>query len=234
MMNFIEKSNKVLLFIAAIVVIIAIGKDMISDLLRKDYSEPRVRVIDDSDAEMQKHKPKLEKRYIGQIKDVHILEVTSDKVLETKAYSPNADMMIVSSSFSLSSNAVNLMFTKAGEKNTLLFKTNALIVNFSPTQSKETEYHNTLSKNIYSVAIKDTNRDGFLNQDDNKTFMVSAHDGSMLKSVLDNIEGYKVINNDVVLLYTKTGNDTSYYTFEVLSGKLAKLDTSLPLTNDDG
>lgn len=46
MMNFIEKSNKVLLFIAAIVVIIAIGKDMISDLLRKDYSEPRVRVID--------------------------------------------------------------------------------------------------------------------------------------------------------------------------------------------
>jgi len=226
-MNFIEKSNKVLLFIAAIIVIIAIGKNIISDLFRKDYSEPKVQIIEHGDTQNGEQKPKLEKRYVGQIKDVHILEITSDKIVEEQYYSANADMMIVSSSLSLSSNAVNLMFTKAGEKNNLLFDNNALIVNFSPTQARETEYLNILSKNIYSVAKLDTNKDGFLNQDDNKELMVSAYDGSNLKSVMDNIEGYQMINNDMVLVYSATDSDTFYYTFNVLSGELLKLDTNL-------
>jgi hypothetical protein len=226
-MNFIEKSNKVLLFIAAIIVIIVIGKNLISDLLRKDYSEPKVQVIDHSNAQKEDQKPQLEKRYVGQIKDVHILEITSDKIIEEQSYSGNADMMIVSSSLSLSSNAVNLMFTKAGEKNNLLFENNALIVAFSPAQAKETQYRNILSKNIYSVARKDTNKDGFLNQDDKKELLVSEYDGKKLTSIMDNIEGFQIINNDVVLLYTATGSDTFYYTFNVLSGELLKLDTNL-------
>lgn len=155
-MSFIEKSNKILLFIAAIIVIIAIGKNIISDLLRKDYSEPKVQVIDHNDALEEDQKPKLEKRYVGQIKDVHILEITSDKIVEEQSYSANTNMMIVSATLSLSSNAVNLMFTKAGEKNNLLFENNALIVDFTPTQSRETEYRKILSKNIYSVARQDT------------------------------------------------------------------------------
>ena len=227
-MNFIEKSNKILLFIAAIIVIFAIGKNIIIDLLRKDYSEPKVQVIDHNDALKEDQKPKLEKRYVGQIKDVHILEITSDKIVEEEqSFSASAKMMIVSSSLSLSSNAVNLMFTKAGKKNNLLFEHNALIVDFSPTQSRETEYQNILSKNIYSVARQDTNKDGFLNQYDNKELLVSEYDGTKLKSVMDNIEGYQVISNDVVLLYTATDSDTFYYIFNVLSGELLKLDTSL-------
>ena len=226
-MSFIEKSNKILLFIAAIIVIIAIGKNIISDLLRKDYSEPKVQVIDHNDALEEDQKPKLEKRYVGQIKDVHILEITSDKIVEEQSYSANTNMMIVSATLSLSSNAVNLMFTKAGEKNNLLFENNALIVDFTPTQSRETEYRNILSKNIYSVARQDTNKDGFLNQDDNKEFLVSEYDGTKLKSVMDNIAGYQVISNDLVLLNASTDSDMFYYTFNVLSGELLKLDTNL-------
>ena len=226
-MSFIEKSNKILLFIAAIIVIIAIGKNIISDLLRKDYSEPKVQVIDHNDALEEDQQPKLEKRYVGQIKDVHILEITSDKIVEEQSYSANTNMMIVSATLSLSSNAVNLMFTKAGEKNNLLFENNALIVDFTPTQSRETEYRNILSKNIYSVARQDTNKDGFLNQDDNKEFLVSEYDGTKLKSVMDNIAGYQVISNDLVLLNAATDSDMFYYTFNVLSGELLKLDTNL-------
>ncbi|WP_286267013.1 hypothetical protein [Thalassotalea atypica] len=226
-MDFIEKSNKVLLFIAAIIVIIAVGKSIISDFFRKDYSEPKVQVIDQSDADKEEQKPKLEKRYVGKIKDVHILEITSDKIIEEQSYSSNAEMMIVSSSLNLSSNAVNLMFTKAGEKNHLLFENNALIVEFSPIQLKETEYRNILSKNIYSVAKKDTNKDGFLNQNDKKELLVSEYDGSHLKSVMDNIEGYQIISNDMVLVYTKESSDTIYYTFNVLTSELTKLDTNL-------
>lgn len=223
-MNFIEKANKVLLFIAALVVIFAIGKSLISDLFKSGYFAPKVQVIEHSAA--LDEEPKLQKNYIGQIKDVHILEITSDKIVNQKPYSANAEI-IVSSALSLSRNAVNLMFTKAGEKNKVLFKNNVLIVGFSPVQLKETSYQSVLSKNIYSVVRNDTNKNGFLNSDDQKELLVSEYDGSGLKSIMDNIEGYQLISNNMILIYTKPESETLYYIFDVLSGELVKLDTSL-------
>ena len=223
-MNFIEKANKVLLFIAALVVIFAIGKSLISDLFKSGYSAPKVQVIEHSAA--LDEEPKLQKNYIGQIKDVHILEITSDKIVNQKPYSANAEI-IVSSALSLSRNVVNLMFTKAGEKNKVLFKNNVLIVGFSPVQLKETSYQSALSKNIYSVVRNDTNKNGFLNSDDQKELLVSEYDGSGLKSIMDNIEGYQLISNNTALIYTKPESETLYYIFDVLSGELVKLDTRL-------
>ena len=223
-MNFIEKANKVLLFIAALVVIFAIGKSLISDLFKSGYSAPKVQVIEHSAA--LDEEPKLQKNYIGQIKDVHILEITSDKIVNQKPYSANAEI-IVSSALSFSRNAVNLMFTKAGEKNKVLFKNNVLIVGFSPVQLKETGYQSVLSKNIYSVVRNDTNKNGFLNSDDQKELLVSEYDGSGLKSIMDNIEGYQLISNNTALIYTKPESETLYYIFDVLSGELIKLDTRL-------
>ena len=223
-MNFIEKANKVLLFIAALVVIFAIGKSLISDLFKSGYSAPKVQVIEHSAA--LDEEPKLQKNYIGQIKDVHILEITSDKIVNQKPYSANAEI-IVSSALSFSRNAVNLMFTKAGEKNKVLFKNNVLIVGFSPVQLKETSYQSVLSKNIYSVVRNDTNKNGFLNSDDQKELLVSEYDGSGLKSIMDNIEGYQLISNNMILIYTKPESETLYYIFDVLSGELVKLDTRL-------
>jgi hypothetical protein len=68
---------------------------------------------------------------------------------------------------------------------------------------------------------------GFLNQYDKKELLVSEYDGSKLTSVMENIEGYQIINNNLVLVYTATEDDTIYYTFNVLSGELLKLDTNL-------
>ena len=226
-MNFIEKSNKVLLFIAAIFVIVAIGKNILRDLSSKDYSEPKVQVIKHDDTQKEKQKVKLEKRYVGKIKEVHLLEVTSDQIIEEQYFSENSNMITVSSSLSLSRNAVNLMFTKIGEKNNLLFESNALIVEFSPTQEKETQYQKILNKNLYSVAKSDSNNDGFLNEHDKKDLLISEYDGSKLTSIMDNIEGYRVIENNSVLIYTATESDTLYYTFNVLTGELLKLDTNL-------
>ena len=223
-MNFIEKSNQVLLFIAAIVVIFAIGKSLISGLFKSGCSAPKVQVIEHSAAFDEE--PKLQKNYIGQIKDVHILEITSDKIINQKPYRANAEI-IVTSALSLSRNAVNLMFTKTGEKNKVLFKNNGLIVGFSPVQLKETSYQSVLSKNIYSVVQNDTNKDGFLNSDDQKELLVSEYDGSGLKSIMDNIEGYQLISNNTALIYTKPESETLYYIFDVLSGELVKLDTRL-------
>jgi len=226
-MNFIEKSNKVLLFIAAIFVIIAIGKNVVRDLFSKDYSEPKVQVIKQDDTQKENQKINLEKRYVGKIKDVHLLEVTSDRIIEEQSFSANANMIVVSSSLGLSSNAVNLMFTKVGEKNNLLFDRNALIVEFSPTQINETQYQKILNKNLYSVAKLDSNNDGFLNKQDKKDLLISEYDGLKLTTVMENIEGYRIIENNSVLIYTAKESDTLYYIFNVLTGELLKLDTNL-------
>lgn len=121
-MDFIEKSNKVLLFFAAIMVIILVGKDVLRDIIRKDYSPPTVQVIKSDDAQAIEHNVKLEKQYVGLIKDVHIFEITSDSVIQEQPYSSSAERIVISSGFGLSENAVNLMFTKIGEQRKLLFE----------------------------------------------------------------------------------------------------------------
>ena len=126
-MDFIEKSNKVLLFFAAIFVIIVVGKNVLEDIMRKDYSPPTVQVIKSDDTKAIEQKVKLEKQYVGLINDVHIFEITSDRVVQEQPYSSSAERIVISSSFGLSENAVNLMFTKIGEQRKLLFEKNALM-----------------------------------------------------------------------------------------------------------
>ena len=73
----------------------------------------------------------------------------------------------------------------------------------------------------------DSNNDGFLNKHDKKDLLLSEYDGSKLTTVMENIEGYRIIENNSVLIYTATESDTLYYTFNVLTGELLKLDTNL-------
>ena len=225
-MGFIEKSNKVLLFFAAIFVIILVGRDVFRDIMRKDYSPPTVQVIKSDDAQAIEQKAKLEKQYVGLIKDVHIFEITSDRVIQEQPYGSSAERIVISSSFDLSENAVNLMFSKIGEQRKLLFEKNALIVEFSPSRDKQTQYEEILSKNVYLVAKYDSNNDGFLNRNDNKELLVSEYDGSNLTSVMDDIKDYEVVDNDLVLIYSASDTDTLYFIFNIRTGELQKLDTA--------
>ncbi|GGW64021.1 hypothetical protein [Alishewanella tabrizica] len=97
---------------------------------------------------------------------------------------------------------------------------------FSPSREKQTQYEKMLSKNIYSVAKYDSNNDGFLNQHDQKELLISEYDGSNLMSVMNDIRGYKVVDNDIVLIYSGSELDTSYFIFNVKTGALQKLDTA--------
>ncbi|RVT40518.1 hypothetical protein EMM73_19610 [Rheinheimera sediminis] len=225
-MGFIEKSNKVLLFFAAIFVIILVGRDVLRDIMRKDYSPPTVQVIKSDDAQAIEQKAKLEKQYLGLIKDVHIFEITSDRVVQDQPYSSSAESIVISSSFGLSENAVNVMFTKIGEQRKLLFEKNALIVEFSPSRDKQTQYEKILSKNVYLVAKYDSNNDGFLKRNDKKELLVSEYDGTNLMSVMADIKGYEVVDNDIVLIYAASDLDTLYFIFNIKTGELQKLDTA--------
>lgn len=223
---FIEQSNKVLLFFAAIFVIIVVCKNVLEDIMRKDYSPPTVQVIKSDDTKAIEQKVKLEKQYVGLISDVHIFEITSDKVVQEQSYSSSAERIVISYSFGLSENAVNLMFTKIGEQRKLLFEKNTLIVEFSPRRDKQTQYDKILSKNIYSVVKYDTNNDGLLNYHDKKELLVSEYDGSNLTPVMDDIKGYKVVDDDLVLIYSASDTDTLYFIFNIITGELQKLDTA--------
>lgn len=225
-MGFIEKSNRVLLFFAAILVIILVGKEVLRDIMRKDYSPPTVQVINSDDTSAIERKVKLEKQYVGLIKDVHIFEITSNAVVQEHPYSASVERLVISSSYDLSNNAVNLMFTKLGQQRKLLLENNALVVEFSPSRDKQTEYEKTLSKNIYSVAKYDSNNDGFLDQNDKKELLVSEYDGSNLTSIMDDINGYEIVDNDTVLIHRTLEQDTLYFILDVKTGELQQLDTA--------
>lgn len=220
--KFIDNANRVLLFIAAIIVIIAIGKDILRDIFRESYSEPSVQVVEKShDSSIQK-KPNFEKRYIGKIRDAFIIEVTSDMVFVEEQNVYNTAMIDYSSPFTLSSNAVNMIISKVEGKKTKLFKENLLISGFYPIRSNETDRTFDLSKNIFLVVKQDTNSDGFLNSKDKKELLISDYDGSNLMSVISNISTHRIIDNDVILLNI----DSELYVFNVHTGDLNKIDTS--------
>ena len=220
--KFIDNANRVLLFIAAIIVIIAIGKDILRDIFRESYSEPSVQVVEKSHGSSIQKKPNFEKRYIGKIRDAFIIEVTSDMVFVEEQDVYNTAMIDYSSPFTLSSNAVNLIISKVEGKKTKLFKENLLISDFYPIRSNETDRTFDLSKNIFLVVKQDTNSDGFLNSKDKKELLISDYDGSNLMSVISNISTHQIIDNDVILLNI----DSELYVFNVHTGDLNKIDTS--------
>jgi len=228
-MGFIEKSNKVLLFIAAILMIFAIGKEIISDFFRNVYTQPTVHVVKKDLTDNKTEKITLIKRYVGSINDVHIIELTSDTVMKLQGFTANSALINSPSTsfYGLSLNAVNLMFTKAGSKNRVLFKHNSLIVDFSPAQLGEEKYHYKLTRNIYLVAKADTNQDGVLNSDDTKDLYVSAYNGEALSSVISNIQNFSVIDDDLLLIEQNSDEGSSFYIYNVLSSDIIKLDTKL-------
>jgi len=76
------------------------------------------------------------------------------------------------------------------------------------------------------VAKYDSNNDGFLNRNDKKELFVSEYDGTNLMSVMDDIKGYEVVDNDIVLIYAAPNLDTLYFIFNIKTGELQKLDTA--------
>ena len=74
-----------------------------------------------------------------------------------------------------------------------------------------------LERNIYLVTTSDTNKDGFLNYEDAQTLYVSEYDGAELKVVLEDVESYRELSANLLLITKRVGSDTEFFEYEVIS-----------------
>lgn len=228
--SFVQKANQYLLFIAAIIVIATVANNLAKDIFRKKYKEPQVQLIDPSTEEQKPEELVFNMRFVSKLKDVHIFEITTDALFveDLSDYDGTEQHMIISAGpLGLSSNTVNLLFSKVGEKSKVLLNTNGVITGFTPFNEIATEYQPKLSKNLYTIAENDSNSDGILDDKDATALYVSEYDGTNLQRVLDDIENFQVIEDDNLIIRKQKENNTEFYVYHVVRGELSQLNTNL-------
>ena len=126
--------------------------------------------------------------------------------------------------------AVNLIFVGPDGEGKVLFEQDVRINQYELSRDEEkTPYDRhsfLLERNIYLVTTSDTNKDGFLNYEDAQTLYVSEYNGADLKVVLEDVESYRELSANLLLITKRVGSDTEFFEYEVISGALR--DITLP------
>ena len=222
-MKFIESSNKVLFFIAAIVLLSTIAYQFIKNNNRVDYTPPAVEIISE---ENEKEAVKFEKNYLGSNSELFVFEIISKKIKKTEANSYSMAAKTTSNWY-LSTNVVNLLFTSPNGTNKLLLKEPALITEFWPSNDLGTSNEIKLNKNLYTIVFSDSNNDAQLSHEDSADFLISDFDGSNVHQVLADIKGFQMINDNQVLI----AKADDFYLYRVEENELIKIDTDIARLN---
>lgn len=174
--------------------------------------------------------------FVCKIKDVLIFYLRSD-IIDRRGALGFSDFQISgleqggvysSSLFGSRLSAVNVLFVNISGDSYKLFESDRFISRmeiYSPLQNKDSIYPYSLEKNLYSVADKDSNSDGFLSEDDQQNLYSSDYNGTNLKLILEDISGYRIIDDNEVLIFCDTGDTEVFYLYKAESEELVKLNT---------
>lgn len=231
--SFIKQANQVLFFLGAVLFIVLISKELISDLFPNRYEPPKIEIVDSSKDEESAKKQVYTVEYIAQLKDVHIFELASNVIdisnkHEAKVYQMSARKAAYDLSYRnyLSDNAVNLMFVKEDGTKRMLIEKDGLITKFSKVNPPNNEHGHTLDKNVYLIIDKDTNENGFLDRKDKANLFTSEYDGKNLTLVLSDVGSFNLIDDNKMIV-TQSGKVANFYTFDVKDSSLVKLNTAI-------
>lgn len=235
LLSFIKTSNQVLLFIAALLFIVMISKEILSDLFSKPYEPPKVELVDDQNSKSDKKKQVYAFNYLAKLKDVHIFDLSS-KVIDTSKSHENSSFEMFSyvkssQSAYLSDNAVNLMFVKEDGHQRMLLKNDGLVTEFTKARVVTNENTLKLDKNVYLIVSEDTNKNGFFDQKDSAKLYTSSYDGNNLSLVLENVESFRLIDDNSLMILQK-GDVTNFYKLNIDDSSLNKLNTSINQTSN--
>jgi hypothetical protein len=224
-MGFIESANKVIFFVAALVTIIIFASIVIKDVFDQ-YDRPRsIQIIENKENEAPEEITYV-KNYKGSIRDVHIFEITSNKILRDSSKIQNFNARKPLFESYMSDTSVNLLFLEDNDKR-LLMKNHGLITDFARTSLVKREGSMLLSKNVYIIATKDTNGDTMLDRRDAKDLMVSKYNGENLTLVMKDIDYYTHIRDNVLLVCKIEGKNQFFYMYDVETMTLKKLNTNI-------
>lgn len=234
--NFIKSSNQVLLFLASLLLIFMLSKELIGSLFREQYEPAKVEIVNKSSAEAAKSKPEHEIDFFGQLKDVYVFQISS-KVIERSGSSFGSSGLgakivdVERSAYTrrhyLRNNVVNMVFVKEdGTKKTLL-NSDSLIRAVIEVRIPDEDEPYRIDKNTYLIVSNDSNHDGYLDHEDKSDLYTSSYDGSDLSKILEDILTVQIIG-DNKLLVEQSGKFSRFYLYDLADSSLKELDTKIP------
>lgn len=233
--TFVSTVNQFLIFLAVLLFIFVAGKDVASAIFKPAYEAPKVKVIDSSGDAKDVAQIKFKTNFKKKILDVYIFDISSDSIkIKPGPNLGDTTINMYSGGSRKMYQEVNLLFVPQSGPGYLLMKNNAYIAKASyyNESSDKHRYNRKLSKNLYLVISKDINSDGFLNREhDVADLYVSDYNGKNMSVVLKGVNDYKLIRDNLVLIEMRAEPGMEFYTYDLLTKKLLKLDTKIPLMN---
>lgn len=211
--NFIKKTNTILIFVLAVILIGTFSKDIIKDLTRESYQHPKVEVANNQASEEVKIEYKT--KYYKKVKDNYLFKLNSDKI--------DQSVERKSGSFRLFAEyedeyTVNLIFVDNTGKTSYLLEKDAYIMSIETPSFLEDSNHTV--RNIYLIASEDTNKDGFLSHEDEMSLYMSKVDGTELIVLANNVIDYQFSDTNEIVINWLEGEESRRGTYNLEKNKL--------------
>jgi len=224
-LHFIKNANQIIFFVGVMIVAtLAIGGAALNFLSGLGH---RARV--EGNRGTKEVEPIYRKNYHAKVKDTYVFTLSktiiSPKGIDGRGVNFGERMRKKGSGY-VHQPSVNLIFVGPDNSAQSLFDKDSLITEIHLANSDKKKGY-LLKSNIYEVAVKDTNKDGTLDYQDEKCLYLSSYNGLGLSLILDNIDSYEVLGDNTVLVLKRVKNQEDFYEYKVDSGKLTKLNTSI-------
>jgi hypothetical protein len=232
MFKFISHANQYLLFVAGLLAIVTVSHILIVEVFSSNnYEHPKVEVISVENKVGDSAEVKYSKEYLTKIRDVHILNIRTDRIQTDNQEENIGQVVEMFSGGSAYDNfsSVNLMFTIEEQNNYLLFKHDKLIhqrmlANFKNENSSFGRDY-LLHKNLYLVTDTDSNNDGYLSMDDERNLYLSDYNGKNLQLIKEGVTRFNMINHHQILLQKGSYEQKVFYILNTESKELKELNT---------
>ena len=216
--EFIKKADFVLVFVFALLGIIALTAALINDLL--PFHRTRVQqiaVVEDVRVKIEEHL-KFERK----IKDVYIFSVKSSAIKADEAYgtekskwSGNGFSNVLGRGFG-GDGITNLIFVKNnGREEYKLFPANVFIYKYCLAEVEEEQPPRYPHEcNVYAVVKNDTTNDKILNSEDDIALYISDYDGTHVKEISSSIITFRFLGGEEILYSEYDGTVQSYFVYD--------------------
>ena len=232
----VKDLNQIFFFVAFLLVGGAMGLQALQGLL-SPARNAGVAVLPGESADGTNARPKVTytEHFVAKLRDTYVFSLSSDVIDPFYRHPKSLERGMMHDDaprgrYHAAGDAVNLIFVGPDGEGKVLFEQDVRINQYELSRDeKETPYGRhqlLLERNLYLVTTSDTNKDGFLNYEDQQTLYVSEYNGAELKVVLEDVESYQELSANLLLITKRVDSKTEFFEYDVISGALR--DITLP------
>lgn len=232
----IRDFNQVAIFVAILLGGGAMGLQVLQGLLGPTRNVG-VAVLPGESADGTNARPKVTytEHFVAKLRDTYVFSLSSDVIDPFYKHPKSLERGMMRDDaprgrYHAAGDAVNLIFVGPDGEGKVLFEQDVRINQYELSRDEaQTPYGRhqlLLERNLYLVTTADTNKDGFLNYEDQQMLYVSEYNGAELKVVLEDVESYQELSANLLLITKRVGSKTEFFEYDVISGALR--DITLP------